>query len=451
MMSNRSVLGVAVLSFAALGELSWAIAQPVKGKPLPPRMDRPGPVPDFRPLAAAIDREIDRGLARAGAAASPPAEDADFLRRAHLDIVGRVPTAKRTAAFLDSTDPNKRERLIDELLASPDFGRHQADLWRPVVAPRDPANTKVGVDRFSPWLGEQFNANRGWDHVAADLIGATGPVIETPATAFVLANGESLRPRANMLTAAAGRVFLGVRLDSRSATTTRSPAGPRTTSGASRPISAAPATGRPRAGRWPSPTGRARPTRRPAGPSRPEVRPGGAIVVPATGGNQGAGKVVRPHVLGGEPEALPDDGPARPRFVAWATARDNPYFARAFVNRTSAQFLGRGLVNPVDDAHDGNPASHPELLKELAERFATSDFDIKHLIRGICNSRAYQRSGRPAAGNDRAAQNCSPACWSNRSRPSRCTTPSRSSSPSARPGRGPASPGRSPRCRPWSR
>src|SRR5205807_309050 len=93
--------------------------------------------------------------------------------------------------------------------------------------------------------------------------------------------------------------------------------------------------------------------------------------------------------------------PFRPRLVAWITSGENPYFARAFVNRMWAGLFGRGLVNPVDNMHDDNPPSLPALLALLANEFIASEFDIKHLIRCVCNSRAYQRSSRPASGNEK--------------------------------------------------
>src|SRR5207249_3868502 len=102
------------------------------------------------------------------------------------------------------------------------------------------------------------------------------------------------------------------------------------------------------------------------GPERLTLKPGGAIVIPSAGGNKGAGQFVAAKVPGGRPQALDDAAPFRPAFVAWLTAGDNPYFARAFVNRTWARLFGRGLVHPVDDMRENNPASHPALLDALA-------------------------------------------------------------------------------------
>jgi hypothetical protein len=102
-------------------------------------------------------------------------------------------------------------------------------------------------------------------------------------------------------------------------------------------------------------------------------------------------------------ESLPASSEAyRPVLAQWLTSPKNPYFSRALVNRLWAQFFGRGLVHPVDDMHDGNQPSHPQLLATLAEQFAASGFDVKHLIRALCNSQAYQRTSKPASGNREA-------------------------------------------------
>src|SRR5438067_3583310 len=400
---SDAAAGLAVVLLAGFtSSLPAQDAKPPKpGANLPPpvvvRPFRP-----FAPVAAAIDRAIDRRLTEAKVPASPPADDAEFLRRVFLDVAGHIPTAGQAAAFLDDPDPHKREKLIEALLGSPDFGRHLADLWRPLIAPRDPSNTKPQTDRFSPWLAEQLNRGRGWDAIAADLLGTTGEVNANPQTAFLMANSDNFQPKANLVAAAAARVFLGVQLQC--AECHDHPFAPwrqddfwgvaaffgkaRNSGVKGRPFAV---TEDPDTNLLSVANG---------GVERPEVRPGGAIVIPSTGGNKGAGRVVPAKLLGGEPLTLDDAGPFRPRFVAWATARENPYFARAFVNRTWGQLFGRGLVNPVDNLHEDNPPSHPAVLDLLAEEFAASEFDVKHLFRCLCNTRAYQRSSRPTAGNE---------------------------------------------------
>src|SRR5262249_4748692 len=103
-------------------------------------------------------------------------------------------------------------------------------------------------------------------------------------------------------------------------------------------------------------------------------------------------KIVPAKFLMGEEPNLDTPAPYRPILAKWLTAADNAFFARAMANRIWAQFFGRGIVNPVDDMHDGNEPSHPALLQELAGQFAFNQFDVKYLIRAVCNSQTYQRS-----------------------------------------------------------
>src|SRR5690606_32451525 len=111
-------------------------------------------------------------------------------------------------------------------------------------------------------------------------------------------------------------------------------------------------------------------------------------------------KMLPAKFLQGERPGLTRTEPFRPVLAKWMTSPENPFFARAMVNRTWGQLFGRGFVNPVDDMHQDNLPSHPELLAKLAELFA-ADFDLKQLLRGICNSQTYQRTSRPVEGNER--------------------------------------------------
>jgi Protein of unknown function (DUF1549)/Protein of unknown function (DUF1553) len=393
----------AALSVALLAGLAARADEPKPTKPVKPAPpQQTHPVRDAAAIAVAIDREIDRRLAEAKVPASPTADDAEFLRRAYLDLTGRIPTWDRAAAFLDSREPDKRAKLIDELLASPDFGAHQADVWRPLLSPRDPANSKPQLDRFSPWLTDQLNRNRGWDRITADLLGLTGDVKERPDSAFLMSHADRGQPRADLLATAIGKAFLGVQLQCAEChdhpfapwkqadfwgvaaffgkirnTGVKGPPFVLTEDPDPKPIDV-----------------------KNGGADRPTMRPAGAIVIPAAGGNKGAGQVIPAKVLGGKPLALDDAGPYRPKFIEWLTSRDNGYFARAFVNSTWAQLFGRGLVHPTDQTHEKNPPSHPALLDLLAEEFVASEFDIKHLCRCISNSKAYQRSSRSVPGNE---------------------------------------------------
>src|SRR5205814_807359 len=119
------------------------------------------PVRDPAPTAAVIDAEIDKHLAASKVPASPQTDDAEFLRRVTLDLTGRIPTYQQTVAFLDSKNPDKRRKLIDELLDSPEYGEHFGTIWRNLLAGRGELNVTGkgggGNDAFRPWLAEQFN------------------------------------------------------------------------------------------------------------------------------------------------------------------------------------------------------------------------------------------------------------------------------------------------------
>jgi hypothetical protein len=397
-----SILRFAVAFLFVAGSAVWADQpKPMKPvKPLPPQEKHPER--EALSVAKAIDREIDRRLADAKITASPAAEDGDFIRRASLDLAGRIPTWDRAAAFLDDNSHEKRRLLIDELLGTYDFGRHFADVWKPLLAPRDPANTKPQVDKFSPWLAGEFNRNRGWDKLAVALLGTTGDVKDRPETSFLMTHAEGFQPKADLLASGTGTAFLGVQLQCAEChdhpfapwkqadywglaaffgkvrnTGTKGPPWVITEDLDPKPLDV-----------------------KNGGVERIKMQAGGKIVIPSAGGNKGAGNVVAAKLLDGKPMELNDADPFRPQLVEWVTAKGNPYFARNFVNRVWAQLFGRGLVHPLAQMHAENLGTHPEILGLLAGEFVASEFDIKHIFRCICNTRTYQRSSKAIAGSE---------------------------------------------------
>jgi hypothetical protein len=114
-------------------------------------------------------------------------------------------------------------------------------------------------------------------------------------------------------------------------------------------------------------------------------------------------KILAPKFLQGNKPSVTSTEPLRPVLAKWLTSPDNPFFAKAMVNRLWAQYMGRGIVNPIDDMHDANAPSHPELLQDLARQFANNGFRVKYVVRAICNSEAYQRSSKPRGNNADAA------------------------------------------------
>lgn len=345
-----------------------------------------GPVRDPQPLVDRIDRRWSAALAAAELEPSPPADDAEFLRRVTLDLTGIVPSYHETLAYLADTSPDKRRTLVDHLLASQAFGRHFGRAWKRLIQPPDYTSAKNSVDRVTPWLAEQFDSERPWNEVVTDLLTVEASIVHDPRGVFYVANSEMTKPSPSLLAGATGRIFLGVQIGC--AECHHHPFAPwkqedfwglaacfgrlRHTSKNSNQLTEAPSDDAP--------------------PAR-EV----TIVVPE-GAGKAVGTVVPARFL--DRTTTPDGtGSVRGQLASWITARDNPFFAKAQVNRFWARMFGRGIVDPVDDFREENPPTWPELLDELAGEFTASGYDVKHILRAICLSRAYATTSMPTEQN----------------------------------------------------
>jgi hypothetical protein len=333
-------------------------------------------------LAGHIDKLVLDRLKAEKIDASPRTSDEEFLRRAYLDITGKIPTADKAAAFLDSKESDKRAKLIDELLASKDYGRHMADVWQALLLPRNSDNRRLMqyYPHLVKWLDEKFNANAPWDKMVSDILTASGAVEKNGPVIYWLAN-----PTADKVTDNVSKVFLGVQLQCAQCHNH-------------------PFTDWKQTEYW----GMAAFFLKvhPDGNPKAAAKNGGTIRISESNVKRGkrnllpeSAKILPPKFLGGVQPKVKPNGPVRPVLAAWMTSPSNPFFARAMVNRVWGQIFGRGLVNPVDDMHDGNPASHPELLADLTGQFVASGFDLKYLLRVICSSETYQRSSKPSGNN----------------------------------------------------
>lgn len=355
-------------------------------------------------IATEIDRLIDERLAAENVPASPLADDAEFIRRTYLDITGRVPSAAAVTAFLTTTDPAKRSRLIDELLATPQFGASFAGIWRRVLVPPDANQNKPpNYAALEAWMAQHFNQNVPWDQTVRALLMAEGSVAESPPAIFYIANADAKSfPQADILTRTTSQAFMGVQLQCAQChdhpfntqwkqsdfwgmaaffgRVQNTAAGGNGAAGAATIVERL----QQKAGRKGKPTAK--------------VNANGSIVIPEESFHN-VGTVIPAKFPGGAQPSLSDVPQLRPAFAAWLTAPNNKYFGPCIANRFWEHFMGRGMVNPVDDFNPDNKPSHPELLAILAQEFVQSGFDIKHLVRCICNSRAYQRSSVPVEGN----------------------------------------------------
>lgn len=342
---------------------------------------------DAAVLAELIDRHIQSRHETLNLSRVAQADDAEFLRRVYLDLHGVVPSTSQAAEFLDSAEPSKRAELIDNLLNQPRMGDHFADLWRRRLISPIASEERQRTERFTSWLADRFNRNDGWDRITFDLLTATGKLEENPAVTYLIEGRGVLG--VTDLTDLTSRYFLGVRLNCAQ-------------------CHDHPHVAWKRQDYWGMAAFFA------------QIQTPGRQKVVYEAGVRDASKMtlaslrdadmiegfqpLPPTFLGGAVLSPDHDQPFRVALARWITSRDNPYFARAMVNRIWWNFFGRGLVNPVDDMHAKNAPSHPELLEVLTNRFAETGFDQKLLCKAIVRSRTYQQTSRPGEDPDPQAQ-----------------------------------------------
>ncbi len=335
---------------------------------------------DVAELTKIIDDEINRRLTVDGVKASGKSADAEFLRRVSLDLIGVVPSADQVVEFLDSKDPDKRTKVIDGLLADPKFGQFHGELWTGLMLPRDSNNRALDHKPMIKWLADEFNKNAPVNKIVFELLTSKGTQEESGAVTYFIANAS-----VDKITDNVTRMFLGVQLQCAQCHNH-------------------PFTEWKQAEYW----GMAqffiktRVTTNPQLAAKKGTSPAIAesnAPLPKKSGLPESAQKVKAKFLGGEQPSMAPNEAARPVLAQWLCSPENPYFAKAMVNRMWHHHFGRGIVNPVDDIHDGNPPSHPELLNALTEQFKANNFDMKYLVRAICMSDAYQRTSRPTDGN----------------------------------------------------
>ncbi|WP_145048140.1 DUF1549 domain-containing protein [Lignipirellula cremea] len=340
-------------------------------------------------VARTIDRHIDAFLAAAKLAPAGRSDDVEFMRRLYLDLTGRTPTAEQAIEFLESNEPNKREMLIDQLLARPEFGQQFGRTWRDWVSPPElPSDQNGGAqpykqaDEFGRWLGDKFTAGESWDKITRDVLTVQGEIKKQPQVIFFGLVGQGGKTTPDGTAQAVASLFMGVQMQC-----SRCHDDPYRDWSQQEHWGLAAFFGQSQGDFNKIEIGK--------GPSKTP----GEITIPNTA-FKNSGTVVQTAFLHGEAFKAGNDGDLRQPFVDWLTAQDNPYFARAFANRLWFYLFARGIVNPIDDFRELNPPSHPGLMKLLAAEFTASGYDIKHLFRCVCTSQAYQRTSWVSPGTD---------------------------------------------------
>ena len=296
-------------------------------------------------------------------------DDATFLRRAYLDIIGELPAPSDVGKFLADSSADKRSRLVDQLLDRKEFKELWVMKWAELLEIRSHDNAvypKTALVYFE-WLRNQMLAGQPLDKIVRDLLTSSGSTLRDPAV-----NYFEMEPDSQKLAENTAQVFLGMRIQCSQCH--------------NHPFD-----------RWTLndyygfESFFAQVGRKPGDDPRETVifdRNEGEVKHPVTG------VVMRPKFLGGD---IPDIKPGESRrevLAKWLTSPDNPYFARNIANIVWAHFMGRGIVEPVDDMRISNPASNPELLDALAAKLVDYQYDFKKLVRDICLSRTYQLDTR---------------------------------------------------------
>jgi chemotaxis protein histidine kinase CheA len=360
------------------------------------------------PIAVAqkIDEFVDARLKAANIAASPSADDAEFLRRVTLDISGAIPAYEDVVAFLDDTNPNKRSALIDRLLGDATYGRNFSQRFCTVTTENGTSTLQQGRDYFNNWLAESLQLNRRWDRIVTDMLAADGFGYQQPGALFTVAYRMNEQPDPALLVGAAGDFFLGLQI--KCAQCHDHPFHEWTQNEF---WGMAAMFGRVRL-KGQSMNGRElehlvtdndvdpKEMVRMNGIKYPDQLPGGKIVIPDPVDPDKTLGTVSAAFLGGQSAQLPEKGNYRRDIAKWITSKENDYFARATANRLWAHFFGRGIVEPIDNLHPDNKPAHPEVLELLAEEFKNSDYDLQYLIRCITLTKAYGRSSKPVNGNE---------------------------------------------------
>jgi Protein of unknown function (DUF1553)/Protein of unknown function (DUF1549) len=302
--------------------------------------------------------------------------DQEFIRRVYLDACGTLPRPEEAKAFLASTDPTKRAQLIDRLLERPEYADFWTLKWSDVLRSNRKAIQLKGVHVFQDWLRERIERNTPFDQVVRDLLTANGSTFANPP-----ANYYRVAHDPQSLAETTAQLFFGIRMQCAKC---HNHPFERWTQDDYYSMAAFFVRVRHK-------TDATEPASGPMKQDGAEVvysDRGGEIVQPRTG------KVMPPKFMGGTVAKVPPATDRREVLAAWLTSPENPFFARATVNRIWFHLVGRGIVDPVDDFRDSNPSANDELLAALAKDFAGHGFDTKHIIRVILNSRTYQLSAQ---------------------------------------------------------
>src|SRR5712692_9706712 len=315
-----------------------------------------------------IDAAVDRKLQKLHILPSEVCSDVEFIRRASLDLIGLPPRPEEVRAFLEDRTPDrqKRSRLVDQLMARPEFVDHWSLKWGDLLKSNRKFLGPKGVWRFRDWIRQSVAENKPYNQFVYELLTARGSTYQNPAANYFLVDDQP-----NTVMESTTQLFLGVRFVCAHCH--------------DHPFE-----------QW---TNKqyfelsaffARVGIHEGAQNLEKVvydKDDGDIRFPKTG------RVAPPDVPYGKIDVSTAEG-RRQLLAEWLASKDNPYFGKAISNRIWSYFFGRGIIEPVDDIRSSNPPVNPELLNALTEEFIQHHFDLRYLMKAIVNYRAYQLSTR---------------------------------------------------------
>lgn len=324
-----------------------------------------------------IDELVIKQLRRLNLPPSPSASDAQFLRRVYLDTTGTLPTVEEVRAFLTDDAADKRDRVIDSLLARSEFVDYWTYKWSDILLLNGRLLRPQAVKAYYDWIHGHVAANTPWDEFVREIVISQGSSFENGATNFYALHQDPETMSENV-----SQAFLGLSIGC--AKCHNHPLEKWTND---QYYAMANLFARVRAKGW---GGDSR-----SGDGRRTlfVVDKGELIQPLTG------KPQQPTPLDGQPLPFDSTADRRAHLADWLTSPENPYFARSIANRVWANFFGVGLVEDIDDMRASNPASNEELLAATADYLTEHGFDLKVLMRAILQSDTYQRSSLPLPGN----------------------------------------------------
>jgi len=329
---------------------------------------------DKAPSRNAVDEAVLTQLRSLNLAPAPRCDDATFLRRAYLDVIGVLPTPAETRAFLNKPD---RDALIEQLLERPEFVDYWTYRWSDLFLISGKKLRPDAVKTYYQWLRKHVESNSPWDEIARDVVTARGSSVsvEQGASNFYAVHQEPETMAENV-----SQAFMGLSINC-----ARCHNHPLEKWTNDQYYQFANLFSRVRAKGWGGDA------RNGDGIRTLFVEPAGDLIQPRTGRPQPPAPLDAPML---DPN---DTGDRRDVLADWLTDPANPYFTRAIANRVWAALIGRGIVEDIDDLRLSNPASNEALLQVLAEHLVTADYDLKSLMRFILQSETYQRAAAPDA------------------------------------------------------